>query len=385
MGENLEDRVLNPVLYRRLRRVFGDVKVVALGEKISWRIAAKYRDGRLIRTREVLRPGEEYMIRCPFCRDRLKRMSINHRWGVFDPEMGVTHWWNFNCFRRQCNLLPNAAERLYVMLFGSRRMQSLTAECVREGRESEKAGPILLPGSLLRLDRLPDDHPAVCYVRKRGFDPGVLTREFKVGYCEESRFALARRRLVFPIIVRRKLVGWQARYLGDRLPDGRTLKEAGIPKYFSCPGQIRRQIAFNYDRALCSRVIAIVEGPLDACRVGPYAMAVLGKTLSSVLQEQLVADIRRRWGDDAAIAVVLDPEQDEVSKRRGRPHHIHLAVQDLRKRYSNVFPVFLPLGTDPGSYPAERTRDLIEAAAARARVPLHWEEVSSGSIQVVGE
>ena len=80
---NEETNVLNPTLYARLKSLFGDVGIANGGRaavlqytfpptlsgsvKVSWRVRTGYADG-----------GEQYNVRCPYCGDRSKHLSISH-------------------------------------------------------------------------------------------------------------------------------------------------------------------------------------------------------------------------------------------------------------------------------------------------------------------
>ena len=131
------------------------------------------------------------------------------------------------------------------------------------------------------LHRLSEAHPAVQYVRERGYDPVWLGQEKGVTYCEAARpeFPLVNRRLVIPVHMFGRLVGWQARHLGEP-PDG-------VPRYWTMPGMKKSQVLYNYDTARGSDFVVVTEGPTKVWSVGDMAVAALGDTLSS-FQVQLL-------------------------------------------------------------------------------------------------
>lgn len=189
------------------------------------------------------------------------------------------------------------------------------------------------PGKCVPLNRLPEDHPAIWYVRHRGFDPGLLVEQFDAAYCEEENPELFYRklpggfkaspqgRIVFYIMqfgVRR---GWQARQLdctdGNRgfmmyhpyakkwvkvaeksangkwetvgeyngLKTGKSPDTLLKQKYIIGPGAEKSGTLMGFDAAIKynvgkqNPVAGIVEGVLDAARLGPPFCAVMGLTL----------------------------------------------------------------------------------------------------------
>jgi hypothetical protein len=79
---------LNPALYSRLTRDYGEVGIVNGGVANCWEVVwtRNAGDNRLYPSRSMQSPGEEYQVRCKRCLDHRARLQINHMWGVHDPE-----------------------------------------------------------------------------------------------------------------------------------------------------------------------------------------------------------------------------------------------------------------------------------------------------------
>lgn len=357
---------LNPTLYRLLELHFHDVDVAAPGFAISWELrydAVSSRAGR-----EITASGEEYRVNCPFCNDTRKRLYINHMWGVFDPDtksrnLFLAHCWNEECVDNYDNQL-----QLHEEVF------SPAPDPTRRGRVSVQAGrqaptvvsEVTMPGPVVCLDVLAEQqpqHPAVRYLADRHFDPAYLGSRYGVSYCLHSRLRLAENRIIIPIRQGDKLVGWQARYIGDDV-HGMPFNKAGVPKYWSCPHMCKRLLAYNIERAVQHQTVVIVEGPSDVWSFGPQSLGLLGKAMNPALLSDFVSRLRK-YGDGQVVVVLLDPAPDEKAISKGRPHHIEVLVRQLQEvLYDRVFGVYLPEESDPGKLDRRFMRELIRAEAA---------------------
>jgi hypothetical protein len=175
---------------------------------------------------------------------------------------------------------------------------------------------VSLPGMMMRLVHLEDDHPAAVYLNRRGFDLQELDDVFGVRYCHEGR-AFAHglfntsNTLVFPIWQDGELVGWQARLLYTpeemsedemevmgflRDSDGDFIKP---PKYWTNPGLPKGRVFFNFDWAKMSDLVVVTEGVFDAMAVGRCGVATLGK---GVTQNQI-----NRLKEWPLVVLLLDP------------------------------------------------------------------------------
>lgn len=197
------------------------------------------------------------------------------------------------------------------------------------------------PGIVIPVNILPDDHPAADYLLKRGYNLSSLVHQFDTSYCmtempeDRVRERFWRKlpggfkdtpqgRIIFfgdMLGVRR---GWQARVLSyndgatewyyhpydkawtavKNLEDGEwkfTSRFEPMPAYNREPqpfdpskyriskGASRNKLILGLDMAIAwnkahrklgKRVVIITEGPLDAGKFGPPAVAILGKYLS---------------------------------------------------------------------------------------------------------
>ncbi len=184
------------------------------------------------------------------------------------------------------------------------------------------------PGKVTPVYQLPPNHPARLYLRSRGFDPLRLYQQFRLSYGEEERTDMFYRRLlngfratpqgrlIFFIDVDGVQQGWQARILeveenGFRyywhpykkawvkvlrfdaehpkkwVPVDERWEHWDPVKYFTAHGTKRNECLMGFDAALAhklrhgSRHCVFMEGPLDAGRIGPPALAMIGKSLSA--------------------------------------------------------------------------------------------------------
>jgi hypothetical protein len=270
---------LNPGLYNFLWDWFrGKVLVSKAGQpfryvETAWRgePAARPAPGR---------GGEEYLVDCPLCGDRRNRCSVNHRFGGLVgpnlPVVGAVH-----CYNERCRGLPDwFSDRLRE--YGLHPRVAVPAEAEeafdpdRLAREAAASHERLTGFEF--VDELPPGHPAVRYVRERGFDPGYLVDHFRV--CHREREG----RLIAPVFARGLEAGWVARAI-----PGHTRLTPGDPgrawpwregKYVNSPGLPKSRLLYNLDLASGHPVIGVAEGVTDVWRLGPWGVALLGKTMS---------------------------------------------------------------------------------------------------------
>lgn len=196
------------------------------------------------------------------------------------------------------------------------------------------------------LTKLPSNHPAIIYLKSRGFDPLALQQQFEACYCDKalpedrsigryySRLPGGMKntpqgRIIFSVRMDGSRWGYQSRaidmWFGDRRffwshnnrwelvatrnPDGtiteRYPKDVRFPKgfaphkYLNCQGSSRNRLLMGFDAAVESqkdkpfneRYCILVEGPLDAGKIGPPGIALLGKSMSDIQAEY----IRKRF------------------------------------------------------------------------------------------
>lgn len=218
------------------------------------------------------------------------------------------------------------------------------------------------PGKVISLVDLPEDHHARTYVEQRGFSCSDLVYQFDASYCFEehpeqpaangsSGYGYRRLggdwkdtpqgRIIFNIDIYGVRKGWQARiidtvhegwkfywhpyrnewegmeYLDNdgnwvlREPYASMVPRWNPSKYRTAKGCHRNSALMGFDAAVRwnsdrgdDSVVFVVEGPLDAARIGPPACAILGKTIS-YNQAKLLRTFRR---------IVFVPDNDDAGK-----------------------------------------------------------------------
>jgi hypothetical protein len=212
--------------------------------------------------------------------------------------------------------------------------RSISAPALNEGfLEDDGRGHMVpkSPGKVIPAHELEPDHPARVYLENRGYRLRDLCLQFRLSYCLEERSdvyyrrlaglgkATPQGRLIFFIDVNGVAAGWQG-----RIPEATTTEEDGVYKWFLHPynltwlkmmkqdeqgkfralpgydepakyiigaGARRNAILMGYDEAIRwntrfrrsgePRVCVLTEGALDAGRVGPPGVAMLGKFLGA--------------------------------------------------------------------------------------------------------
>ena len=309
----------NQRLYDFLRHYYREVKIQREGEPFRYKLG-NGPDGE--REIERLDSGEEYAICCPVCRDRRFRLNVNHTFGstIDGVQMWMAHCWNEDCeivpvlrrsYRDFCELAPEqlveggaAAERLD----GPVRIQEIADDCAKN---------LLTFAGIRRVDTLPEGHPALVYLEKRKYPARQMGSHYGVGYCHNNDYSarLANNRLIIPVLYGGRCVGWQSRVI-----DGHTRmtrdKQAKAdkkwpwlePKYWTAPGYRKAFFLYGYDLAGNFDDVVVVEGPMDAWRVGFNGVAIFGRRIS-YYQAHVIADT---WAPrPGKIILVSDPGFEE--------------------------------------------------------------------------
>ena len=350
----------NDILYNRLKAMVGDVKVA--------------REGSL---------SESYRLNCPFCNDSRHRLYINCKWGVFEPLEGHNNIGNIRCYNENCvnpdDSDPITAEErrerrkmLFAQVYRGMNMNIRLNSATRV--ENQNKGPIGWPGKVIRLDKLSakrPDHPAVLYMQNRGFDPVQLGKKYGFVFCDQvdhpdPRCLLALGRILIPIFYKGEMRSWTGRYIGQDIPGAR------IKKYYNCPGHPYQSLGYNLDTALQYSTIVLVEGALDTIKTGPFAVGILSNKLNAILKKKIIRGLQK-YGEEAAIVVMLDPEQNEEEARRGVKHHIEVTAAAFEEYVPTILKVYLPLGSDPASMSSNKIMSHIECEARKAKIRLNFE------------
>jgi hypothetical protein len=159
------------------------------------------------------------------------------------------------------------------------------------------------------------------YLRARRVDP-ALWRPARLGY---ARTGAHRHRIVFPIWdAAGESLGWVARSIG-------STTGSGVPKYLTAAGMNRAECFYNDAEVSRETVepLILTEGPLDALRHWPRAVAALGKPTRP--QVERLRGLRR------PVIVALDGD----AWREGLG-----IAQALRLGGGEAYAVKLPAGAD---------------------------------------
>jgi len=368
--------VLNPTLYGSLVRRYGQdgVEVVSPGEGIDWSVRRARPGESSGWKREVENSGEEYRLRCPFCKDHRARLYVNHRFGIWDEQTQSFNLWLAQCFNESCFSDYENQEIFCDWTYSIPVARRKTVRLTSEGKKiSGRISEIAPPGPMWRLDELAKSHPnhhAVEYLASRHFDPVKMGKLWGAAYCPKAHvYSMATDRIIIPIHWNGKMVGWQARYIGDDVR-GVPFNVAGVAKYWSSPGFKRSRVAYNFHRAVQHPTVIVVEGMTDVWSMGVQSTGVFGKTMGAPLRRDLLAAMSKHDPEEAVIVLLLDPKKDKKDK----VHHIERLYQQLVNEGApvRVLKVYLPLEVDPGSSERVWLRRYVQEKGDAVGIPVSF-------------
>lgn len=236
------------------------------------------------------------------------------------------------------------------------------------------------PGKVVPLPELPDSHPAIWYLKiYRGYDIDTLYRQFRVSWCVEELSEPERRaydifymplpagfastpqgRIIFYADIYGVQQAWQGRIPEfvdgnrkfywhpynkrwmhcetrehaeapwtpiDEIRNSR-LEWKKLPKYKTADYTSRSEVLFGFDAAVewnrdkVVETTIISEGPLDAGRVGPPAVCMVGSFFSEAQAALVTSRFRRIW-------IVAD--KDNAGKAAAASVMSRLAGHDVRQ------------------------------------------------------
>ena len=290
---------LNPALYGALRRLFGEVRIYKEGQPP----ALSRRNG----TIHVVDGGEEYAVCCPFCGDRRFRLYINHRY--YHPNDPGKHLfaWRAHCFNEEC--LEDAANRARLREIIIRAVSSMPVDPALSEPVQAEPRPVSLPDRLLPLAEAAEHLEEIRdFLRSRHIDPDSMHRWEAYICLDDSSINYGR--IVVPI----RTVGYDAHgnYAPGMVVGYQTRSIDGLVsrdhlKYRSV-GRIGMGL-YNIVPAVRSGRVILVEGFLDAWRVGPAGVPVLGSSLSHAQ-----ADIMIRMCRNVPVTIMLDGDAVKKAK-----------------------------------------------------------------------
>ncbi|KKN73551.1 hypothetical protein LCGC14_0400030 [marine sediment metagenome] len=343
---------LNEKLYRQLLRVFGSgVNIAKEGESLGLSVSVDPFTG--TKRFNVIDGGEDYKVCCPFCGDTRYRLEISHMWQIREKETGYQLGLSVvRCYNDGCDL--NVDAPIERRRWCHDRLQNMLKPYIARAHNLQIRAPVrgaelkemTLPEKRQPLVELPDHHPAMRYLVGRGFNPQELAQEFELYYCVQDPHPFVSERIIIPIRISKKLVGWQARMIRE------PIDEDDAPKYYTAAGTAKNRVLYNYDRAKETPFGIVVEGVSDVWRVGGAGVAVLG---SSISQTQFML-MTNAWGD-SGIGLMLDP--DFIEKPRKHPER-PTAYEKIRTTLGaktafswGMLEIVLPGGFDPGKCPRD--------------------------------
>jgi len=353
------EQPLNPMLHALLKRRFGKVKITNPGAAFRGHIGHDWASGRDVL--KVDMRGEGYAVCCPHCGDTRFRLIVNHRWGVRDSR-GFRNLWLVKCYNdTDCFNTDKTRRGELLEELEAPGWQRLENARVMPASEDRDLGEVVFPGPVTRLDELPPGHPAWLYLAGRGFDPVRLGRAYGVSWCQESRYTLARRRLIVPFYEEGELVYWQARYPGELDWKDKT----NPPKYWNL-ARPRGAIVYNIDAARNYATGVVCEGVSDVWAVGPMAVALLNNRLLPAQRRKLQAAFAGR-----PLVLLLDPDHaGEAGEAVGEVDLLRQAAGPGRFAI-----VRLPEGRDAGSLSRAVVRQYVEEGAAEQGVTVSWKRL----------
>jgi hypothetical protein len=343
-----EPSALNPKLFSRLQRAFGDVEIHNEGEPFVGSSSYSHRPGKLKGTTDcnVLSPGEYYSVNCPFCMDNRHRLWINHRWGT--TWMGSPLNWLIHCYNEGCEQMEDFHESFCKLIGGELPPVKVIYPPGTDMTERK----VEFPGLSISISELDTNHPILTYLRSRGFSIEDLDRNWGLRWFTDNYYPLIHdtNRLVIPCYddtdSELKLVAYQTRFY-DCEKQLAVPPSKRIPKYLT-QGK-KSKVVYNLYRARKSDFIVICEGVFDAIRVGvDHGVCTFGKTLSA-RQIALIED--RFLSRGGRVVFAYDPDVSAKNWYR---------IQKSISRWPNVKYIHLDDGTDLADYDQETIDTLIQ-------------------------
>lgn len=206
------------------------------------------------------------------------------------------------------------------------------------------------------------------YLKRRGI-PLAYAKAMGWGF---STVGYTKNRLVVPTYMNDRLVFWQAR---DVLEGGKLTGKAhelwktpDYKKVLNPKGVSSRKVIYGYDAVKACEEVVLVEGFVDASKIGDAGAAINGKALHAAQVEALAALPKLK-----RIVLVFDNDAwtDQRHHRNGprlgkmkKPCSIEVAKR-LLSVYFEVRAVRLPDDRDPGRYPVGGLDDVIWPKARR--------------------
>ena len=293
--------------------------------------------------------SHEYLMPCPKCG------SSRLRW---NPSKDA--WICWGCRRSGASLL------LVQLCLGVSELDALNFIMDGyEGGDGQHAQldahvTAVVPPQRMRLRRLPqipwprgvdrlDTHPAHAlawrYLSTRGVSLSMAAM-WGLGF---GRQGWLKDYLVFPVFMDDGLVYWQGRACFEPPPGTGRFRKTLNPKS-EADHATAGEVLLNYDRARHMEHVVVCEGPFDAMKVGPHAVALLGKVGTEAKVARLLRMQAKRF------TIYLDRGEEE------RAHAEAIAKQlSVQAQVSIAVP---PEGFDPGALTPEQNAFVVSRASS---------------------
>jgi DNA primase len=289
--------------------------------------------------------SHEYLLPCAACGSSRLRWNALKGWGT---------WVCWGCRRSGDTLaLVELLERCdeleavdYVMkgYVGGKAPIQLDASALKDPRAQRqrltRLPQIPWPMGVDVLGRIALHEPAWRYLSSRGLTHHALDG-YRLGWGRSGWLAGY---LVFPCYMDGGMVYWQGRQARDPTTGPKTLNPRAEPGMATAA-----DVLFNYERARTADHVVVCEGPIDALKIGPHAVALLGKATSPAKIERLLRMRTLRY----TVYFDAGDEERECAER--------LAAQ--LSAFATTYIAEPPAGYDPGALTVEQNAHVI----ARAR------------------
>jgi hypothetical protein len=299
--------------------------------------------------------GRSYVFTCPRCH------KADKLWMFQDGS-------SFVCFSGSCSdanfsgaveyalkeLTNRSLEDVRYAIYGD---TYIAAEGFRfvigEEEDQEEIVELPMPDLAWPLDYYPLDAaaaaPGVAYLVGRGILPD-LAAEYGI------RYSVDEKAIAFPVLVGEQLVGWQLRFLQERVfrKAERTIKQ----KVWTLPGTPRSRVVMFQNRLEGSDACVLCEGPVDGIKAH-YVGGNIASMGKKVGDRQI--DVIRRSGVQK-VYVALDPDAAAD-------------FEPLARKFDglDVFKVVVPKPyKDLGEMPIDEATDTILAAEPLSPRSIHF-------------
>ncbi len=168
------------------------------------------------------------------------------------------------------------------------QFQTIDVEHIERAREYAAAARALHAPGISWPEGWQPIHATLPYLTKRGITL-EMAQAFRLGWCWGGRY---NGRLIFPVLENGHLVYYQARAMWEQEQQrGRYIKALNPAAQSGLAAAT--DVLFNLDQARYHDRVCLVEGPIDAVKVGPDAVATFGKRISQrQLQKLLDAGVQ---------------------------------------------------------------------------------------------